>query len=131
MANKPINMATGGLMSLPPYIKALDESDKEIRKSDDSLKRQPAGVGAYDVSTPESARKGLPSRLLAPGRTRFKKGEEVKKVIQAQVPGECLVNFKEMNLKLFLPKSLRRNLKIKKHNGLRIKYQNLLMPMTI
>jgi len=67
MANKPINMATGGLMSLPPYIKALDEEDK--------------GVTAYDVDTPESARKGMPSRLLSKQRTRFKKGEEVKKVI--------------------------------------------------
>ena len=67
MANKPINMATGGLMSLPPYIKALDEEDK--------------GVTAYDVDTPESARKGMPSRLLSKQRTRFKKGEDVKKVI--------------------------------------------------
>ena len=65
MANKPINMATGGLMSLPPYIKALDEEDK--------------GVTAYDVDTPESARKGMPSRLLSKQRTRFSKGEDVKK----------------------------------------------------
>ena len=65
MANKPINMATGGLMSLPPYIKALDEEDK--------------GVTAYDVDSPESTRKGMPSRLLSKQRTRFKKGEDVKK----------------------------------------------------
>jgi len=65
MGNKLINMATGGLMSLPPYIKALDEEDK--------------GVTAYDVDTPESARKGMPSRLLSKQRTRFSKGEDVKK----------------------------------------------------
>ena len=65
MGNKLINMATGGLMSLPPYIKALDEEDK--------------GVTAYDVDTPESARKGMPSRLLSKQRTRFRKGEDVKK----------------------------------------------------
>jgi hypothetical protein len=26
---KPINMATGGLMSKPPYLRPNDESDKE------------------------------------------------------------------------------------------------------
>ena len=65
MGKKLVNMATGGLMSLPPYIKALDEEDK--------------GVTAYDVDTPESARKGMPSRLLSKQRTRFRKGEDVKK----------------------------------------------------
>ena len=86
MAKKAINMATGGIMSLPPYLRPNDESDKEIKKSDGNLKREPSGIGAYDVSTPESARKGLPSRLLSPGRTRFKKGEEVVKPIL--LPGE-------------------------------------------
>ena len=86
MTKRAINMATGGIMSLPPYMRPNDESDKEIKKSDGNLKREPSGIGAYDVSTPESARKGLPSRLLSPGRTRFKKGEEVVKPIL--LPGE-------------------------------------------
>lgn len=60
---KPINMATGGLMSQPPYIKDLDES-------------QDSGITPYDVNTPQSARKGMPSRLLSPSRTRFKDGGE-------------------------------------------------------
>ena len=79
-------MATGGIMSLPPYLRANDESDKEIKKSDGNLKREPAGIGAYDVTTPESARKGLPSRLLSPARTRFTKGDAVVKPIL--LPGE-------------------------------------------
>ena len=76
MGKKLINMATGGLMSMPPYIRPNDESDKEIKKSDGNLKREPAGITPYDVSTPDSARKGLPSRLLSPSRRRFTKGDE-------------------------------------------------------
>ena len=56
--NKPINMATGGLMNMPPFIKK-DEEQKE------------QGITAYDVNTPKEARKGLPSRLLAPSRTSW------------------------------------------------------------
>lgn len=58
-------MATGGLMSMPPYIKSQDKSDE--------------GITPYDISTPESARKGLPSRLLGKSRTRFSKGQVAKK----------------------------------------------------
>ena len=65
MKRKPINMATGGLMSMPPYIKSKDKSDE--------------GITPYDISTPESARKGLPSRLLSKSRTRFSKGQVAKK----------------------------------------------------
>ena len=65
MKRKPINMATGGLMSMPPYIKSQDKSDE--------------GITPYDISTPESARKGLPSRLLGKSRTRFSKGQVAKK----------------------------------------------------
>ena len=55
-------MKTGGLMSMPPFIKKQkDEED---------------GITPYDVSTPQSARQGMPSRLLSPSRTRFKKGGE-------------------------------------------------------
>jgi len=86
MAKKAINMATGGIMSLPPYMRPNDESDKEIKKSDGNLKREPAGITPYDVSTPDSARKGLPSRLLSPSRTRFTKGDEAVKPIL--LPGE-------------------------------------------
>ena len=64
MKRKPINMATGGLMSMPPYIKANDKSDD--------------GITPYDVNTPDSARKGLPSRLLGKSRTRFGKGDVVE-----------------------------------------------------
>jgi len=63
MKKKPINMATGGLMSQPPYIKDLDNS-------------QDTGITPYDVNTPKSARRGMPSRLLSPTRTRFEKGGE-------------------------------------------------------
>ena len=63
MKKKPINMATGGLMSQPPYIKDLDTS-------------QDTGITPYDVNTPQSARRGMPSRLLSPTRTRFEKGGE-------------------------------------------------------
>ena len=86
MTRKAINMATVFIMSLPPYLRANDESDKEIKKSDGNLKREPAGIGAYDIDTPDSARKGLPSRLLSPTRTRFTKGKEVVKPIL--LPGE-------------------------------------------
>ena len=55
-----IKMATGGLMGQPPYIAKQDEDD--------------GGINPYDVNTPESARQGLPSRLLSKKRTRFKKG---------------------------------------------------------
>jgi len=61
--NKPINMATGGLMSQPPYIAKNDPN-------------QDSGITPYDVSTPQSARQGMPSRLLSPSRTRFKDGGE-------------------------------------------------------
>jgi len=64
MKRKPINMATGGLMSMPPYIKDNDKSDE--------------GITPYDISTPESARKGLPSRLLSKSRTRFGEGDVVE-----------------------------------------------------
>ena len=57
---KPRNMATGGLMSQPPFIAKQDEEDD--------------GINPYDVNTPESARQGLPSRLLSKKRTRFNKG---------------------------------------------------------
>ena len=63
MKKKPINMATGGLMSQPPYIKDLDKS-------------QDVGITPYDVNTPKSARQGMPSRLLSPSRTRFSTGGE-------------------------------------------------------
>ena len=58
---KPVNMATGGLMSQPPYIAKQDEEKDE-------------GITPYDVNTPESARQGMPSRLLSKKRTRFNKG---------------------------------------------------------
>lgn len=61
--NKPINMATGGLMSQPPYIAKNDPN-------------QDSGITPYDVNTPQSARQGMPSRLLSPTRTRFKDGGE-------------------------------------------------------
>ena len=76
--SKPINMATGGLMSKPPYLRPNDESDKEIRASDGNLKREPAGITPYDVNTPASARKGLPQRGLSPSRTRYSKGDVAK-----------------------------------------------------
>ena len=75
---KLINMATGGLMSKPPYLRPNDESDKEIRASDGNLKKEPAGITPYDVDSPVSTRKGLPSRLLSPSRTRFSKGDMAK-----------------------------------------------------
>ena len=63
--SKPINMATGGLMSLPPYLKDTKKEDK--------------GITPYDVNTPESARKGLPQRGLSKSRTRYSKGDLAKK----------------------------------------------------
>ena len=72
MANKPINMATGGLMSLPPYIKALDKEDE--------------GITPYDVNTPESARAGLPQRGLSKSRTRYSKGDGVKPLDPDEIP---------------------------------------------
>jgi len=71
--SKPINMATGGLMSKPPYLNTKEEKD--------------TGITPYDVSTPESARKGMPSRLLSKERTRFSKGDMAKGPIKPeQVP---------------------------------------------
>ena len=86
MGKKLINMATGGLMSMPPYIRANDESDKEIRKSDGNLKREPAGITPYDVNTPASARKGLPQRALSPSRTRYRSGDGVKPLDPDEIP---------------------------------------------
>jgi hypothetical protein len=57
---KAKKMATGGLMSMPPYIAKQDE------ESD--------GITPYDVNTPMSARKGLPSRVIDKTRTRFNQG---------------------------------------------------------
>jgi len=62
---KLINMATGGLMSKPPYLNTKEEKD--------------IGITPYDVDSPESARKGMPSRLLSKQRTRFRTGKEVVK----------------------------------------------------
>ena len=59
---KAKKMATGGLMSMPPFI-AKQEEEKQ-------------GITPYDVNTPMSARKGLPSRALDKSRTRFNKGGE-------------------------------------------------------
>ena len=69
--SKPINMATGGLMSKPPYLKNEEEKD--------------TGITPYDVDSPESARKGMPSRLLSKQRTRFSEGNGVKPIL---LPGE-------------------------------------------
>ena len=55
-----IKASTGGLMSMPPYIAKEDKTDD--------------GISPYDIKTPESAGKGLPSRLLGKTRTRFNKG---------------------------------------------------------
>ena len=69
--SKPINMATGGLMSKPPYLKNEEEKD--------------TGITPYDVDSPESTRKGMPSRLLSKQRTRFSEGNGVKPIL---LPGE-------------------------------------------
>ena len=58
--SKPINMATGGLMIRPIGSREEDKKD--------------TGISAYDVSTPESARQGMPSRVLGKDRTRFTGG---------------------------------------------------------
>jgi hypothetical protein len=59
---KAVKMATGGLMSMPPYIAKQDKTSE--------------GITPYDVNTPVSARKGLPSRAMDSSRTRFNKGGE-------------------------------------------------------
>ena len=60
--NKPINMATGGLMNMPPFIRKSEEQKEQ-------------GITPYDVNTPKEARQGLPTRLVAPSRTRFNTGD--------------------------------------------------------
>lgn len=66
-------MATGGLMSLPPYLRDTEKKD--------------SGITPYDVNTPESARKGLPQRSLSKSRTRYSKGDMAKGPIKPeQVP---------------------------------------------
>ena len=73
MAKKPINMATGGLMSLPPYLRDTEKKD--------------SGITPYDVNTPDSARKGLPQRGLSKSRTRYSKGDVAKGPVKPeQVP---------------------------------------------
>jgi len=62
---KAKKMATGGLMSMPPFI-AKQEEEKQ-------------GITPYDVNTPMSARKGLPSRALDKSRTRFNTGDVATK----------------------------------------------------
>ena len=57
---KAIKMATGGLMSQPPYIAKQDEDTQ--------------GITPYDVNTPASARQGLPSRAMSSSRTRMMNG---------------------------------------------------------
>ena len=76
MTKKLINMATGGLMSMPPYIKRQEEKDE--------------GITPYDVKTPESARKGLPARLLGKTRTRFSSGDAAfrNKIRPIDIPDE-------------------------------------------
>ena len=59
----PVNMATGGLMSMPPFIKKSEEQKEQ-------------GITPYDVNTPKEARQVLPTRLLSPSRTRFTIGGE-------------------------------------------------------
>ena len=58
---KAIKMATGGLMSQPPYIAKNDKRDESL-------------IQAYDVNTPASARAGLPSRAMSSSRTRMMNG---------------------------------------------------------
>jgi len=64
--NKPINMATGGLMNMPPFIRKSEEEKEQ-------------GITPYDVNTPKEARQGLPARLVAPSRTRFEVGGNLDK----------------------------------------------------
>ena len=82
---KPINMATGGLMSLPPYLRDTEKKD--------------SGITPYDVNTPESARKGLPQRSLSKSRTRYSKGKEVKKDKPTIIPIWTEEEWEEMNAK--------------------------------
>ena len=70
--SKPINMATGGLMSLPPYLRDTEKKD--------------SGITPYDVNTPESARKGLPQRSLSKSRTRYRTGDGVKPLMPDEIP---------------------------------------------
>lgn len=58
---KAIKMATGGLMSQPPYIAKQNSKDESL-------------IQAYDVNTPASARQGLPSRAMSSSRTRMMNG---------------------------------------------------------
>ena len=53
---KAIKMATGGLMSQPPYIAKEDL------------------ISAYDITVPKATRQGLPSRLISPDKTRMNQG---------------------------------------------------------
>ena len=73
--NKPINMATGGLMNMPPFIRKSEEEKEQ-------------GITPYDVNTPKEARQGLPARLLAPSRTRFNKGDVASKDFDLDGSGE-------------------------------------------
>jgi hypothetical protein len=59
-------------MSKPPYLKNEEEKD--------------TGITPYDVDSPESARKGMPSRLLSKQRTRFSKGNGVKPLMPDDIP---------------------------------------------
>ena len=70
--SKPINMATGGLMSMKPYLKDTKKEDK--------------GITPYDVNTPDSARKGLPQRGLSASRTRYRTGDGVKPLMPSDIP---------------------------------------------
>ena len=65
-------MATGGLMSLPPYLRDTEKKD--------------SGITPYDVNTPESARKGLPQRGLSASRTRYRTGDGVKPLMPSDIP---------------------------------------------
>ena len=65
-------MATGGLMSMPPYLKDTKKEDK--------------GITPYDVNTPDSARKGLPQRGLSASRTRYRTGDGVKPLMPSDIP---------------------------------------------
>lgn len=66
---KAIKMATGGLMSQPPYIAKQDSKDESL-------------IQAYDVNTPASARAGLPSRAMSSSRTRMMNGGLLNKRLQ-------------------------------------------------
>jgi hypothetical protein len=51
---------------MPPFIKKSEEEKEK-------------GITPYDVNTPKEARQGLPSRLVAPSRTRFNTGDVASK----------------------------------------------------